>query len=30
MVLIIIKMNQIYFDPFHIKKDTMDADPGKL
>jgi len=22
--------NQIYFDPFHINKDTMDADPGKF
>ena len=23
-------MNQIYFDPSHIKKDTMDADPGNF
>ena len=23
------KNKQIYFDPFHVHKDTMDADPGK-
>lgn len=24
------KNGQIYFDPFHVHKDTMDADPGKF
>jgi hypothetical protein len=24
------KNKQIYFDPFHVQKDTMDADPGKF